>query len=137
MTLNAGGAGGYLIYNNTRTSVTNISGISQGRNIDQAAFNSAEKPSSGVAPSTRFLEKGDYFKLRNASLNYNVGNIGRYVKGLNVFVSGNNLFVITKFTGFDPEVNIDKNNGGYPSRSIEYIPYPTPRMISFGLNFSL
>ena len=137
LTLNAGGAGGYLIYNNTRTSVTNISGISQGRNIDQAAFNSAEKPSSGVAPSTRFLEKGDYFKLRNASLNYNVGNIGRYVKGLNVFVSGNNLFVITKFTGFDPEVNIDKNNGGYPSRSIEYIPYPTPRMISFGLNFSL
>ena len=137
LTLNVGGAGGYLIYNNTRTSVTNISGISQGRNIDQAAFNSAEKPSSGVAPSTRFLEKGDYFKLRNASLNYNVGNIGRYVKGLNVFVSGNNLFVITKFTGFDPEVNIDKNNGGYPSRSIEYIPYPTPRMISFGLNFSL
>ena len=137
LTLNAGGAGGYLIYNNTRTSVTNISGISQGRNIDQAAFNSAEKPSSGVAPSTRFLEKGDYFKLRNASLNYNVGNIGRYVKGLNVFVSGNNLFVITKFTGFDPEVNIDKNNGGYPSRSIEYIPYPTPRTISFGLNFSL
>lgn len=135
--INAGGAGGFLIYNNTRTAITNIGGILQGRNIDEAAFNSEEKPSSGVAPSTRFLEDGDYFKLRNVTLSYNFGNIGESLKGLNVFVSGNNLFVLTKFTGFDPEVNIDKSVSGYPSRSIEYIPYPTPRMISFGLNFSL
>ncbi len=135
--LNAGGAGGYLIYNNTRTSVTNISGIVQGRNIDQAAFESAEKPSSGVGASDRFLENGNYFKLRNATISYSIGDAGRYVKNLSVFVSGTNLFVSSKFTGFDPEVNIDKNNGGYPSRSIEYIPYPTPRTITFGLNFSL
>jgi iron complex outermembrane receptor protein len=52
-------------------------------------------------------------------------------------VGVSNLFVLTKFSGFDPEVNIDKNNGGYPSRSIEYIPYPTPRTITFGLNLAL
>ena len=62
--------------------------------------------------STRFLEKGNYFKLRNATISYNVGNAGKYVKNLNVFVTGSNLFVITKFTGFDPEVNIDKQNSG-------------------------
>jgi iron complex outermembrane receptor protein len=135
--INGGGAAGFLIYNNTRTSVTNISGILQGRNIDKPAFNSAESASSGVGVSTRFLENGDYFKLRNVSVSYNIGNAGRYVKSLSVFVSGTNLFVITKFTGFDPEVNIDKNSAGYPSRSIEYIPYPTPRIISFGLSFSL
>jgi len=56
---------------------------------------------------------------------------------LNAFVSGTNLFVITKFTGFDPEVNVDKSSGGYPSRSIEYIPYPTPRILTFGFNLSL
>jgi iron complex outermembrane receptor protein len=83
------------------------------------------------------LEKGDYFKLRNASLNYNVGNVGNYIKGLNIFVNGTNLFVLSKFTGFDPEVNNEAGVSGYPSRSIEYIPYPTPRIISFGLNFSL
>ena len=137
LSINAGGAGGYLIYNNTRTSFTNISGIVQGRNIDEAAFNSAEKPTSGVAVSARFLEKGDYFKVRNASINYNVGNVGNYIKGLNIFVTGTNLFVLTKFTGFDPEVNDEAGTGGYPSRSLEAIPYPTPRMISFGLNFSL
>jgi iron complex outermembrane receptor protein len=137
LTVNAGGATGFMIYNNTGTSITNIAGIVNGRNIDQAAFNSAEGTGSGVAASARFLEKGDYFKLRNASINYQVGNIGSYVKNLNIFVNATNLFVITKFTGFDPEVNIDKSSNNYPSRSIEYIPYPTPRTISFGLNLSL
>jgi TonB-dependent starch-binding outer membrane protein SusC len=137
LTVNGGGMSGFMIYNNTRTSVTNISGIIQGRNIDQAAYNSDEKPSSSVGASTRFLENGNFFKLRNATISYNAGNVGKYIKGLNIFVSGTNLFIITKFTGFDPEVNIDKQSGGYPSRSIEYIPYPTPRVISFGLNFSL
>ncbi len=135
--LNMGGAFGFLIYNNTATAVTNIAGIAQGRNIDVAAYNSAEKPSSGVGASTRFLEKGDYFKLRNVTVRYNVGNTGKYLKNVSIFVSGSNLFAITKFTGFDPEVNIDKSNNSYPSRSIEYVPYPTPRNISFGLNFSL
>ncbi len=137
LTINTGGSGGYLIYNNTATNITNIAGILQGRNIDKNAYNSAERPSSGVGASTRFLESGNYFKLRNVRLNYNIGNLGQYVKNVNVFVGGSNLFVITKFSGFDPEVNIDKSNGGYPSRSIEYIPYPTPRTITFGFNLAL
>jgi TonB-linked SusC/RagA family outer membrane protein len=137
LVLNAGGAGGFYIYNNTANGVTNIAGILQGRNIDLAAFNSPEKASSGIAASDRFLEKGNFFKLRNASLTYNVGNVGKFVRGLNVSLTGNNLFVITKFTGFDPEVNIDKTSNGYPSKSIEYLPYPTARTFALGLRFSL
>ncbi len=138
LTINGGGAGGFLVYNNTATSVTDLAGISKGVNVGTAAYNSVEQPSSAVEASTRFLESGNYFKLRNVRLQYAVGNVGKNaVKNLNVFVSGNNLFVITKFTGFDPEVSIDKSNGGYPSQSIEYAPYPTGRFISFGLNFSL
>ncbi len=137
LTINGGGSSGFLIYNNTATSVTNISGIANGRNIDLKAYNSAEKASSGVAASQRFLEDGTYFKLRNASLTYNVGNIGNYIKNLNVYVAGSNLFVITSYSGFDPEVNIDKQSAGYPSSSIEYIPYPTPRSMVVGVNFSL
>jgi TonB-linked SusC/RagA family outer membrane protein len=137
LTLNGGGSGGFLIYNNTATSVTNIAGIAQGRNIDKKAFDSKETPTSGVGASTRFLESGNFFKLRNATLSYSLGNMGQFIKNANLYVSGTNLFVITKFSGFDPEVNIDKSNAGFPSRSIEYIPYPTPRSISVGLNFSL
>ena len=135
--MNTGAATGFLIYNNTATSVTNIAGILQGRNIDKAAYGSGEGAASGVGASTRFLEKGDYFKLRNLTARYNFGNKGKYIKGLSAFITGTNLFVITKFTGFDPEVNIDKSNNSYPSRSIEYVPYPTARTITFGLNFSL
>jgi len=137
LSINMGGAFGFLIYNNTATAVTNIAGLAQGRNIDKAALNSGEGVSSGVGASTRFLEQGDYFKMRNATIRYSVGNIGNYVKNFSAFVSGSNLFVLTKFTGFDPEVNIDKSSNSYPSRSIEYVPYPTPRVITFGLNFSL
>jgi iron complex outermembrane receptor protein len=137
LVLNGGGSGGFLIYNNTATSVTNISGIIQGRDIDKNAYNSPERPSSGVAASSRFLESGNFFKLRNATISYSLGNVGNYLKNANVYFSGSNLFVITKFSGFDPEVNIDKNQGGYPSRSIEYIPYPTPRSLTVGLTFSL
>jgi len=134
--IGTGGAFGYKIYNNTATSVTNIAGIVNGRNIDVAAYNSDEKPASGVGASQRFLESGDYWKIRNATLRYSVGNVG-FIKALSVYVSGTNLLVFTKFTGFDPEVNIDKSSGAYPSRSIEYIPYPTPRSVSVGLNFNL
>lgn len=135
--INGGGDAGYKIYNNTATSVTNISGISNGRNIDLKSYNSAEKTTSAVGASTRFLESGNYFKLRNVTLSYNIGKIARYIQNASAFITGNNLLVITKFSGFDPEVNIDKSNNNYPSRSIEYIPYPTARTISIGLNFSL
>ena len=135
--INMGGSFGFKLYNNTATAVTNISGIVQGRNIDLAAFHSGEGKGSGVGASTRFLENGNYFKLRNATISYNVGNLGKYLKNLNAYVTGTNLLVFTQFTGFDPEVNIDKSNNSYPSRSIEYVPYPTPITITAGINFSL
>ena len=137
LTFNASGATGYQIYNNTFNSVTNISNLQNGKNINAEAIKTKEALNASVAVSSRYLESGNYVKLRNATLGYAVGNVGRYVKNLNAFVSGTNLFVITKFTGFDPEVNVDKNNNGYPSRNIEYIPYPTPRVLTFGFNLSL
>ena len=63
--------------------------------------------------------------------------IAKFVKGARVSLTGQNLFVITNFTGFDPEVNVDKNIGGIPSNGIEYIPYPTARRFQLNFNFSL
>ncbi|MEP7229128.1 MAG: SusC/RagA family TonB-linked outer membrane protein [Ginsengibacter sp.] len=137
LAINASGASGFYIYNNTYNSVTNISNLQNGKNVSAAIIGSKENINASVAVSSRYLEKGDYIKLRNATLNYAFGDLGKYIKNLNVFVGGSNLFVITKFTGFDPEVNVDKNQNGYPSRNIEYIPYPTPRVVTFGLNMSL
>jgi len=138
LVINANSATGYLIYNNTHNTITNIGQFAKGLNSDRNDFKTKESTGDGVAASSRYLENGNFVKLRNATLTYNIGDVaGGKVKNLSVFVSGTNLFVITKFTGFDPEVNVDKNNNNYPSRNMEYIPYPTPRSISFGLNLGL
>jgi TonB-linked SusC/RagA family outer membrane protein len=134
LSLNASGAFGFLIYNNTYTSITNIGNLGKGQNVDVAAVGSSENLNAVLSASTRYLEKGDYMKLRNATFTYAFGDVGKYFKNLSVFVGGTNLFVITDFSGFDPEVNVDKSNNNYPSRSIEFIPYPTPRIITFGFN---
>ena len=134
LSVNGSGAFDYKIYNNTYNTITNISNIANGKNIAAYAIGTGESVSDGVAASTRYLESGSYFKLRNATIQYTVGNIGNYLKNLRVYVGGSNLFVITKFRGFDPEVNVDKSNSaGFPSRNIEYAPYPTPRTLTFGL----
>ncbi|MEP6465315.1 MAG: SusC/RagA family TonB-linked outer membrane protein [Parafilimonas sp.] len=137
LTINAGGSFDYKIYNNTYNTITNVGLFSKGLNVATTGFGTAESISDGAKVSTRYLENGDYLKLRNATISYAVGNVGAGIKNLNVFVSGSNLFVITKFKGFDPEVNIDKNLNSYPSRSMEYLPYPTPRVITFGFNLGL
>jgi iron complex outermembrane receptor protein len=74
--------------------------------------------------------------MANLSLSYNLGNVGSLTNTM-LFVTGQNLFLITKFTGFDPEVNVDKNIGGVPSFGIEYLPYPASRNFQFGVRFGL
>jgi iron complex outermembrane receptor protein len=76
-------------------------------------------------------------RLANATVSYNVGNIGKAFRNVNISLTGQNLFVITKFSGFDPEVNVDKQVDGIPSFGIEYIPYPTARTILLGVSFGL
>jgi TonB-dependent starch-binding outer membrane protein SusC len=139
LNVNMNGALGQVIYNNTLNNVINVGSINGGRNIAVSVYEDPVKESfsNPVTSSSRFIEKGDYLKLANATLSYNVGNLGRNLKNLNVFVTGQNLFVITKFSGFDPEVNVDKNSNGVPSVGIEYTPYPTARTITLGVNFSL
>ena len=137
LVINAGGSFDFKIYNNTYNTITNLGNFAKGLNVAKAGFSTGESVSDGAQVSTRYLENGNYLKLRNATLSYAFGNLGQYIKNFNAFVSGSNLFVITKFTGFDPEVNIDKNLNSYPSRSMEYLPYPTPRIITLGFNLTL
>ncbi len=133
------GAFGHVIYNNTLNNVINVGSINGGRNIGQSVLDNPIKESfaNPVTASSRFLEKGDYLKMTNATLSYGFNKMGNNFKGGSIFITGQNLFVITKFSGFDPEVNTDKNVNGVPSVGIEYTPYPSARIITFGVNFSL
>jgi TonB-dependent starch-binding outer membrane protein SusC len=133
---NLNGAFGHDIYNNTLNSVINVGSINNGKNIALSVLRDPVKESfaNPLSASSRFLEKGNYLKMANTTLSYSFGDMGKHIKGLSVYITGQNLFVLTDFTGFDPEVNVDKSQNGVPSASIEYIPYPSARTFSFGIN---
>lgn len=135
---NMNGALGHYLFNNTAATALGLSNLSA-RNIGSAFFDTSvkESTSNSAAPSTRYLEKGDYLKMANLTLSYDVGNVGKTFRNLRVSLTGQNLFIITKYTGFDPEVNTDGATNGIPSLGIEYLPYPPSRNILLGVNFAL
>jgi hypothetical protein len=96
-----------------------------------------ESLANAVTPSTRYLESGNFVKLSNVTLSYALGDIGKVFKGASIYAIGQNLFVITKYRGFDPEVNTNKAVGVVPSAGIDYTGYPSARTFTFGINFSL
>ncbi|MBI5913906.1 MAG: SusC/RagA family TonB-linked outer membrane protein [Bacteroidetes bacterium] len=135
--LNFNGAMGHDIFNNTKMSVLPIGNLGT-RNIDATLLDGdvQEAISNPIKASSRYLEDGSYVKLANATLAYNLGNLGSTVKNARIYLTGQNLLVFTNFTGFDPEVNTVNVREGLPSTGIEYIPYPSARTIIFGVNFS-
>jgi len=134
------GAFGHYIYNNTANAITSFNNLGK-RNIGVAELELArslgEKPVNPTSASSRYLEKGNYMKMGNATLSYSIGSIGKSIKNANVYLTGQNLFILTDFTGFDPEVNVSKPLNGIPSFGMEYVPYPTARTFTLGINFSL
>jgi iron complex outermembrane receptor protein len=134
--LNFNGTFGHYLYNNTAATVVSIGNLGV-RNIASGIDVTTESVANAPTPSTRYLEKGNYVKLANASIGYRVGDIGKSIRNLYISLTGQNLFVITKYNGFDPEVNTDGGFDGIPSLGIEYIPYPSARSIQLGINFSL
>ncbi len=135
-TTNFYGAFGHQIYNNTANTVLPIGNLGS-RNIAKAIIDAPVKESTAnsIKASTRYLENGDYFKFTNFAVSYAAGDLG-FVRNIRLSLTGQNLFVITNYSGFDPEVNTDKSRDGVPSFGIEYTTYPTPRTFILGVNFS-
>lgn len=134
--LSFNGTMGHYLYNNTAATVVSIGNLGV-RNIAKGIDVTTESVANAPTPSTRYLEKGNYVKLANASIGYRVGNVGKSIRNLYITLTGQNLFVITNYKGFDPEVNTDGGFDGIPSLGIEYIPYPSARTVQLGINFSL
>lgn len=82
--------------------------------------------------SSFFIEDGSFIRLQNVSLGYTLPVQNKFIRNARVYVSGQNLFLITKYKGFDPEVN----NGGQNNlnRGDDYDAYPRARMTTVGLN---
>ncbi len=134
--LNFNGAFGHQLYNNTANSVIAIGNLGT-RNIDANLIGGAvqENITNAITPSSRYIEDGDFLKLANATVAYAFGSVNSF-DNITVSLTGQNLFVITDYTGFDPEVNTVNLRNGVPSSGIEYIPYPTARSFLVSLSFS-
>ena len=85
--------------------------------------------------TSRYVEDGSYIKLKNVSLSYNFKKAVRYIDNIRIYVNASNLFTVTKYSGFDPEVNsYGTNSSRY---GIDVGAYPASRTYTFGvqLNF--
>ena len=93
-------------------------------------------PSGNAVTCDRWVEDGSYLKLRSVSLNYNVPLRDRsgFIKGIDVFVNANNLFTVTGYSGFDPEVFSSVNP---LLRGVDTGASPVPRSYIFGIKLSL
>lgn len=83
-------------------------------------------------PSSFYLEDGDYFRIKVLQLGYTLPNsiMSRiHLQKMRVYVSGNNLLTITKYTGYDPEI-------GGSSYGIDRGFYPQARSFTAGLNLT-
>ena len=100
--------------------------------------------------SSRYIEDADYVRINNASIGYNVpvsALAGGPISRLRIYVSGNNLYTLTKYSGLNPQVRyVDRNqgqseqgsSGGSLAPGIERrIEWFTSRSISFGINLGL
>jgi TonB-linked SusC/RagA family outer membrane protein len=89
-----------------------------------------------LAPNSRFVETASFAKLREVLVSYSLGPI-MGVGSWDVSVVGRNLFTITNYTGFDPEVGITGGEAGSAAVSaIDSFTFPGLRSITVGLSTS-
>lgn len=83
-----------------------------------------------------WVENGSYIRLSDVTLSYAfpVKKMKKFgVEGLSLFASSKNLWVLTDYSGFDPEVNTRQGGFGDLMPSLDYASYPRSRVYSFGL----
>jgi len=102
------------------------------QNIPRFTLGESFNDINGYLISDRFLENGSYLRLDNATLGYTIRPHLRDIKGLRVFITGNNLWVLTKYRGIDPEINIGGLTPGIDNQNY----YPKTRTFSLGLTAS-
>lgn len=84
--------------------------------------------------SSLYVEDGDYFKVQNITLGYDIAKAFKKfpLKTCRVYVTGQNLFTFTSYSGMDPEIGYGGGSGWAQGIDLGY--YPSARTILFGVN---
>ena len=129
---------GHYIYNNSANAYF-FRGAFPTRNLPLSIIESGQSAADPNTPSTKFLEKGDFLRWSNLTIGYTFdSNIAERINAssLRVYLNANNLATFTNYSGFDPEVAIDKGRNGVPSAGMDYLAYPRSRAYSLGINLT-
>ncbi|TDB59110.1 TonB-dependent receptor [Arundinibacter roseus] len=139
LNVNFNGVSGNKVYDNTENANFFKLRLSKSLNTTPAALEFPEESINNAAPvSSRYLKDGSFLRLNNMSLGYNINTtalgLSKWVSSARLSVTGQNLFLITSYDGYDPEVNTDRTINGITSYGIDYLSYPKARTVIFGLN---
>lgn len=88
-------------------------------------------PNANARDSNRFIESGDYIKLQTLEIGFLIPvPKDTFIQKAKIFVNGQNLLIISKYKGYDPDFNY---NDGLFSRGYDAGSFPNPRTISMGV----
>ncbi len=136
---NFNGVAGNKVYNHTTMTLYNKALLARSNNTTDFAVQFPDEALSNAnTVSTRYLEDGSFLRLNNATLAYNLSSdkigLGDMFQNIRFSITGQNLFVITDYSGFDPEVNTGSASAGIQTFGIDRFTYPRARTFLFGLN---
>ena len=126
---------GGKVFNNTALVYQTKSDAKQGRNFLAAALADQDAISEPAKYSTRWIENRTFTRLQNLTVGYTLTLPARIMSGrtARVYVSGDNLLLLTGYKGYDPEVySTNGDGGGIAVRGLDYLTYPRSRTFTFG-----
>jgi len=120
---------GGKVFNNTALVYRTKSNVTQGRNFLAAALSDPDSLSEPAKFSDRWIEDRTFFRLQNLTIGYSLPRHIVRGRAARVFVSGDNLLLVSGYSGYDPEVFVST---GLASRGIDYLTYPRARTFTLG-----
>ncbi|EIA08609.1 TonB-dependent receptor [Flavobacterium frigoris] len=123
------GSGGNKIYNGLRSNLSYLENIGKSNVLESAIPLGLYTSQYG---SDLWLEDGSFLRLENVTAGYsfNFQNV-KYIESLRLSITGNNLLLITSYSGIDPELNV---SGGGENFGGDNGIYPRTRSFAIGLN---
>ena len=91
-----------------------------------------------IEQNSRFLENGSFLRLKTLTFGYSFDKLSARLKveKIRVYVLGSNLWLLTKYTGPDPEISVNQGNSGNAPGLDQGTP-PQPRSLQVGLNITI
>jgi TonB-linked SusC/RagA family outer membrane protein len=130
---------GQDVFNNTALVYSTKSNALQDKNFLGPALSDGTDLHEPAIFSSRWIENASFLRLQNLTVEYalDLPALTRSARSARLYVSADNLFVLTGYSGLDPEVSSlnqsDPNDAGLAARGIDYLSYPRPRTITGGL----